>query len=82
MYEKVFQREEVKYLINEEKKKLLFEKIKDKIEQDKYYPSTICNIYFDNDNNDLIIKSLEKPVFKEKIRLRSYKMPNMEDNVF
>lgn len=82
MYEKVFQREEVKYLINEEKKNLLLEKIKGKIEQDKYYQTTICNIYFDNDNNDLIINSLEKPVFKEKIRLRSYKIPDMEDDVF
>lgn len=82
MYEKVFQREEVKYLINEEKKNLLLEKIKDKIEQDKYYQTTICNIYFDNDNDDLIINSLEKPVFKEKIRLRSYKIPEMEDDVF
>lgn len=45
MYEKVFQREEVKYLINEEKKNLLLEKIKGKIEQDKYYQTTICNIY-------------------------------------
>lgn len=82
MYEKVFQREEVKYLLNEEKKSLLLEKIKDKIEQDKYYQTTICNIYFDNDNNDLIINSLEKPVFKEKIRLRSYQVPNMKDDVF
>ncbi len=56
MYEKVFQREEVKYLISEEKKNILLEKIKDKIKQDKYYQATICNIYFDNDNKLLYIK--------------------------
>ena len=56
--------------------------IKDNIENDKYFETTICNIYFDNDNNDLIISSMEKPMYKHKVRLRSYKVPTLSDDVF
>lgn len=82
MYENVFKRVEKKYLISEEQKKLLLKKIKDKLVKDVYYESTICNIYFDTTNDDLIINSLEKPEFKEKVRLRSYKVPTLKDEVF
>lgn len=82
MYENVFKRVEEKYLITNKQKQLLFEKINSYLEKDDFYKSTICNIYFDNINNDLIINSLEKPIFKEKIRLRSYKVPNLDDEVF
>lgn len=51
-------------------------------EKDKFYKTTIYNIYFDNDNNDLIINSIEKPMYKEKIRLRSYGIPNINSVVF
>ena len=33
-------------------------------------------------NNDLIINSLEKPVFKDKFRIRSYNKSTLEDNIF
>ncbi|MBQ9072009.1 MAG: polyphosphate polymerase domain-containing protein [Bacilli bacterium] len=82
MYENVFKRVEKKYLLSEEQRKLLFEKINQNLVKDKYYKSTICNIYFDTINDDLIINSLEKPKFKEKVRLRSYKVPTLEDEVF
>ena len=82
MYDNVFKRVEEKYLLTKTEKQLLFEKINSYLKKDKFYESTICNIYFDTDNNDLIINSLEKPVFKEKLRLRSYKVPNLEDEVF
>ena len=68
----IFRRVEKKYLLTKEQKDLLFDKIWPYIEKDKYFESTICNIYFDNENNDLIISSIDKPVFKEKLRLRSY----------
>lgn len=78
----VFRRIEKKYLLNEEQYHLLMEKIDKKVNKDQYYKSTICNIYFDTKNYDLIVSSLEKPIYKEKVRLRSYEVPNLEDSVF
>ncbi len=45
-------------------------------------PYTICNLYLDTDADELIRKSLEKPAFKEKIRLRSYGKAALTDKVF
>lgn len=82
MYENIFKRVEQKYVLTEQEYKLLFKKINKYLKKDKYFKSTICNIYFDTINNDLIINSLEKPIFKEKIRLRSYQVPSINDDVF
>ncbi len=82
MYEHIFKRVEEKYLLTEKEKNLLFEKINKYLKKDQFFKSTICNIYFDDVNHDLIIHSLDKPLFKEKIRLRSYQIPNLTDNVF
>lgn len=82
MYENVFQRVEEKYLLTKKQKELLFKKINSYLEKDEFFESTICNIYFDTKNSDLIVNSLEKPIYKEKIRLRSYQVPDLEDNVF
>jgi len=78
----VFRRTEKKYLLNEEQYNNLFNKIEPFLEKDKYFKSTICNIYYDTCNSDLILSSMEKPVYKEKIRLRSYKVPNVNSEVF
>ena len=77
-----FQRIEQKYILTEEEYKLLFEKINSHLEKDYYYKSTICNLYFDTDYNDLIVNSLEKPPYKQKVRVRSYNVANVDDNVF
>lgn len=81
-YNNIFRRVEEKYLLTKDQYTKLFEKINDHIEEDEYFKTTICNIYFDNDNNDLIINSLEKPVYKTKVRVRSYGVPKMNDSVF
>ena len=44
--------------------------------------STICNIYYDTPSHQLVRNSIEKPVYKEKLRVRSYGVPNNEDMVF
>ena len=82
MYENIFKRVEEKYLLTKEQYVALFENISDKIEKDKYFETTICNIYFDNENDDLIVNSLEKPIYKHKVRLRSYDVPKLSDDVF
>ncbi len=71
-----FNRKETKYILTEEQ----VIKLKDRIKQymnldphcDGYRTYKIQNIYYDTQNNDLISKSIEKPVFKEKLRLRKY----------
>lgn len=49
---------------------------------DKYGRTTIRNIYFDTDTYRLIRRSLEKPIYKEKLRVRSYHTAGSEDSVF
>lgn len=78
----VFRRVEKKYLLNLEQYKMLMEKIKEYIEVDTYDYSTICNIYFDTDDYLLVNRSIEKPIYKEKIRLRSYGIPKKDSLVF
>lgn len=68
----LFERYEIKYLINKEQYHNFLESIQDFIKEDEFSHSTIYNIYFDTPNNQLIRKSIEKPVYKEKLRLRSY----------
>lgn len=82
MYENSFKRVEEKYLLTKTQYTVLFDKINEYLEKDQYYETTICNIYFDNLNNELIINSLEKPIYKHKVRLRSYGVPNLTDDVF
>lgn len=82
MYDNIFRRVEQKYIINKYQMDELLKRIDNYIEKDEYYQSKISNIYFDNDNNDFLIESLEKPNFKVKVRLRSYNTPTMNDYVF
>lgn len=82
MNENVFQRVEQKYILSKEQKNLFLDLAHEYLEKDPYFESKICNIYFDNDNNDLIVNSLEKPIFKAKVRLRSYNVPDMNTMVF
>ena len=72
MHDKVFDRIEKKYLIRDEQKKAILSAIQTKMQKDNYHTSEVMNIYFDNDNFDLIIQSIDRPTFKEKIRARSY----------
>ena len=78
----VFKRVEKKYLLSEDLYQKLFEKINNYISVDTYDFSTICNIYFDTDDYLLVNRSIEKPIYKEKVRLRSYSVPKKNSKVF
>jgi len=78
----VFERIEKKYLLSENKFNLFFQRLGPYMTIDKFGLHTICNIYYDTDTYDLIRNSLEKPSYKEKLRLRSYGVPGENDNVF
>lgn len=81
-YQGTFQRYEKKYLINELQYKLLRQQLQGRLSIDKYGKVMICNIYFDTPSRLLVRNSLERPVYKEKIRLRSYGTPTDGDTVF
>ena len=65
----IFNRVEKKYLLSQEDVDALLPLLKEKMTTDAFNPDgktyPISNIYFDTDSNELIIKSLEKPVYKE-----------------
>ena len=71
-YQTIFQRYELKYQMSHEQKQRLFDVLGDSLVPDRFGRSTVCNIYFDTPDRRLIRRSLEKPVYKEKLRLRSY----------
>ncbi|MBQ3433318.1 polyphosphate polymerase domain-containing protein [Candidatus Saccharibacteria bacterium] len=72
MEDKVFDRIEKKYLITKQDKRQLMKLIKRNMQKDSYHESEVLNIYFDNDNYDLITQSIDWVDFKEKVRARSY----------
>lgn len=83
----VFKRYEKKYLMDEAVMNRLLPEIRTHMEADKYCREgqtySICNLYFDTDQYDVIRESLSKPFYKEKLRLRSYGLPRSpEDMVF
>lgn len=80
--EQNFKRCEMKYILTESKFHQLMFYLSCKMEMDEYGRHTICNVYYDTPDFKLIRNSLEKPVFKEKVRLRSYGTPGSQDVVF
>lgn len=80
--QEVFKRIEKKYIVDEPTYEKLIKKLDGHFVKDRYYKSTICNIYYDTPSHQLVRNSIEKPVYKEKLRVRSYGVPNDEDMVF
>lgn len=81
-YQSVFKRYEIKYLVTNEQKKLIIDKMQEYMHADKYGKSTICNIYFDTPDFLLIRRSIEHPIYKEKLRLRSYGTAKTDSKTF
>lgn len=82
----VFNRYEHKYILDKETYEKVIKIIDEHMELDshnkKHHAYTIANIYFDTDDDYLIRTSLEKPKYKEKLRLRAYGVPDGESNVY
>ena len=82
MNQSIFKRYEKKYLLTKDQIALLLPVIESHMQPDKYGKYTICNLYYDTEDYYLIRTSLDKPVYKEKLRLRSYGIPSGESVVF
>ena len=81
-YQSVFKRYELKYLLTKEQKDAVLTAADKYMQLDKYGKTTIRNIYFDTENYRLIRRSMEKPLYKEKLRIRSYKLADHGSDVF
>jgi len=78
----IFKRYEKKYLIDYAKYTEFLRRISDKTVEDKYGESDVCNIYFDTPDFRVIRASIAKPVYKEKLRLRCYGVPDNKSPAF
>ena len=78
----VFRRYELKYLLTQRQVDAVMQAMQPHMQPDPYGQTTLRNIYYDTPNYRIIRASLEKPVYKEKLRLRSYRPAQGEDTVF
>ncbi len=82
----VFNRTEEKYIITDENYRVLRARLEEYMLPDVYCRSgefyTICNIYYDTPDHQMIRHSIEKPIYKEKLRLRSYGTVYPKDKVY
>ena len=78
----VFERHEKKYLISEEVYQGLLKRLQEYTHPDQFGLHTICSLYLDSDDFILANRSLGKPDYKEKLRLRSYGLPQPDTTVY
>ena len=78
----IFKRYEIKYLLTRKQREAIEEVFSGRMKADEHGRSTIQSLYFDTPDYLLIRRSLEKPVYKEKLRLRSYGLADENTPVF
>jgi SPX domain protein involved in polyphosphate accumulation len=82
----VFNRYENKFIMNTSTYEKVLRTLDKYMELDEYNKThefyTISNIYYDTRDHHLIRKSLSKPKYKEKLRLRAYGVPSLDDKVY
>lgn len=81
-YCNVFKRYELKFLLTTEQYRQIRERMEEFMRADKYGESDILNIYYDTPDYRLVRRSLEKPIYKEKLRVRSYGVATKDSDVF
>lgn len=82
MADNTFKRYELKYMLTRYQYKQIKSEMIRYMQPDRFAHSQIINIYFDTPSHRLIRDSIEKPVYKEKLRLRSYGVPDDDSEVF
>ena len=78
----VMKRYELKYLLDRGQTAWLVSRLKGHMEPDRYGKTSIASLYYDTPDFRLIRASLDKPAFKEKMRLRSYGLATETSPVF
>ncbi len=78
----VFERREKKYLMTPVQYTCFMQQVHEQFVEDEYPRSLILSIYYDTPDHRMIRRSSEKPLYKEKIRVRSYGEAGADDPVF
>ncbi len=78
----VFKRYEIKYMLTKSQQRIIKEAMKEYMIPDAHGKSTICSLYFDTPDFLLARRSMDHPVYKEKLRLRSYGVAKSDSQVF
>lgn len=81
-FQTVFKRYELKYMLTLDQKQKILAAISPYMKLDKYGRTTIRNLYYDTNTYLLIRRSIERPVYKEKLRIRSYSKAEADSTVF
>ena len=81
-FKTVFKRYELKFMLSKAQKERLLDAMSPYMKIDEYGKTTIRNLYFDTDSYLLIRRSIEKPTYKEKLRIRSYGKADSDSAVF
>ena len=78
----IFERKEIKYLLSREQAEAFRALAGERLQIDEYGKSLLLSLYFDTPDQRLIAHSLQHPVYKEKLRLRSYGIPEEDTTVY
>ena len=82
MAQMTFKRYEIKYMLTRAQREKLLQAMAGHLALDQYGHHTIRNVYFDTDSFLLARRSLEKPLYREKLRVRSYGQARQDSTVF
>ena len=77
-----FERREEKYFLTPVQYEALLTPLRQHMHADEHEQYTVCSLYCDTPDWQLIRTSLEKPYYKEKLRVRSYGTPTPDGRVF
>jgi len=77
-----FARVEKKFLATDAQTEGFLNAVADRVRPDVYSSSDVNNIYYDTPDRLLIRRSLDKPTYKEKLRLRCYGQPDDQTQAF
>lgn len=74
-YQGIFKRKELKYMLDRAQYETVLGILDGHMKRDEYGRSIVSSLYFDTPDYRLIRASMQKPTYKEKLRLRTYGIP-------
>lgn len=78
----IFKRYEIKYMLTKEQQAVIKVAMQEHMIADVHGRNTTCSLYFDTPDFLLARRSIEHPLYKEKLRLRSYGVAEPDTTVF